>query len=112
MFSHLFLLSNNKYIVINNNNKHYKLFDAINEYSKHSWIINNQLSFISHITSKLINRENFNNQYKNLYGVSNVYIVNDLNNDKWSYYGINNTERFKNPIVYHSKYHSKVLASQ
>jgi hypothetical protein len=105
MFSHLFLLSNNKYFVVNNNNKHYKLSDAINEYSKHNWIINNDTTFITHIETKSFNNNDLNKYYKYLYGHNNIHIIN---NDKWSYYGINHIERFKNL----NSYKSKILTSQ
>jgi hypothetical protein len=104
MFGHLFLLTNNKYFLIHNNNKNYTLFDAINEFSKHKIITNNNLSFISHIETKLINNQNLINHYTKLYGYTNL--LTDNNHDRWSYYGVNYIQRFKNPII-----NSKILTS-
>jgi|LakMenE01Jun11ns_1017448.scaffolds.fasta_scaffold8490533_1 hypothetical protein len=113
MFSHLFLLSNNKYFLIYNNNKDYSLNEAINEYSKHNWLTNNSLTFNSHIETKYIRNNIFNNQLINNYidkfGIHNIYTNSgslkiELNNkDVWSYYGINFSERIRNPILQKSK---------
>ena len=75
MFSHLFLLNNKKYFVIHNNNDTFNLDDAINEYSKHSWILHNNQSFNSHIETKFIHNYNsyihLINNYIDKYGLSN-----------------------------------------
>jgi hypothetical protein len=111
MFSHLFLLNNNKYFLIYNNKQNYSLDDAINEYSKHNWILNNNLLFNSHIQTKYIRNSTFNkqliNDYSNTLGINNIYTnlgpINNKLEDEWSYYGHNYGERLKNPIIYKSK---------
>jgi hypothetical protein len=111
MFSHLFLLSNNKYFLIYNNNKDYTLDEAIYEYSKHNWLLNNNLSFHSHIQTKYIRNNKINSQiinnYIDTFGIHNIYtnlgsLKIDLD-DNWAYYGKNYYERLLNPILYKSK---------
>jgi len=114
MFSHLFLLSNNKYFLIYNNKDIMTLDEAINEYSKHNWLLNNNLSFHSHIETKYTRNNKINNQlihnYINKYGIHNIYtnlgsvkIKLDDNYDDLSFYGKNYIECFRNPILYKSK---------
>ena len=113
MFSHLFLLSNNKFFLIYNNKNEMTLDEAINEYSKHNWLLNNNLSFNSHIETKYTRNNKINNQlihnYINKYGIHNIYtnlgsVKTKLeDNDDWTFYGKNYSERFRNPILYKSK---------
>jgi|688.fasta_scaffold1585226_1 hypothetical protein len=114
MFSHLFLLNNNKYFIIYNDDEYYSLLDAINEFSKHEWILHNNQHFIKLLKSDKSNTNTIIDNF-NIYGINNIrsnipkydkllipsYIISrifDNNIDRWSSYGSNHSQRLKNRI--------------